>query len=120
LQIDGMNDAAFAMELESKAGAVDADMTVTHGGETEGIVFLGVFLVADANKRHFQQTQYGGKDLLSGKAFSSEVFLHTLSDQWKRAPECDHPFKFVSVPHFAPSWMVPVLFTAPGIPARRL
>ena len=38
-----MKDAALAVELESKGEAVDADMTVTHGGETERIVFLGIF-----------------------------------------------------------------------------
>ena len=80
LQIDGMKDAAFPVKLKPKGGAVDPDMAVTHGGETEGIVFLRVFLVPDANKGDLQQTHDGGEDLLSGKAFSSEVLLHALPD----------------------------------------
>ena len=68
VEIDGVVDAAFALEAEGDVRAVDFDVLVAHGGEAVGVVLAGVLFVADTDERGFHEADEGGEDLFARQA----------------------------------------------------
>jgi hypothetical protein len=59
VQIDGMVDAALALEGERDVRTVDLYVPITHGGETVGFVFASVSFVAYADECVLHQANDG-------------------------------------------------------------
>ena len=112
--------AALAAELEAQGRAVDVDVLVAQGGQAEGVVLLGVLLVADADQRRLEELDDGRQHLLAPQAALRQVALDPLADLRQRVAEGDHAAELGLVADLPPVGVVAVLLAPPGVAAGRL
>lgn len=80
VQFHFMALAAFAAEPETYAVTSDLDVLVTQRGQSVGMIGLGVFDVADADRGSLQQTHDRRQDLLAGQSWLCQVGLDAAAD----------------------------------------
>jgi hypothetical protein len=113
-------DAALALEGEVDGVALDVDVAVAHGGETVGVVGVGVFLVADADEGGLHEADDGGEDFGARHVGEGEVVLDSLTDGGQSGAEEEHALVLGFVADLAPARVVAALLTALGIAAGGL
>lgn len=112
--------AAFAFEAETDAAALYLDVFVAHGGEAEGVIGAGVFVVADADEGGFEKLDDGGEHLAAVEIGELEILGDAGADFGKGAAELEDAFVLGLVAGLAPERMVAVLFAAACVDAGGL
>ena len=115
-----MLDAALALEQEPDRRAFHVDVAVTQRRQSEGLVLLGVLLVADARERRLEKADDRGHDLLLRQAGPAQVACDASANAREHAPEPRHAAELVGVTSLPPPRVVAVLLAAPRVPSRRL
>ena len=112
--------AALAAKADVDTAAVDRDMAIAQRGQAEALVRLGVFGVADADKRHFHQANDRRQNLFARQTAAPQIGFDTGADQRQDASERQKLCVFRLVAHLAPARMVAVLLAPARVAAGRL
>jgi len=120
LDVDGVVDAGFSLEVEGDGAAVDVDVAVVQGGEAVGVVFAGIFFVADADAGGLHEADDGAEDLFAGEAGEGEVVVDLFADDGEGVAEEDHALVLGFVADLAPAGMVAALLASTLVAAGDL
>ena len=119
-EIDSVFDSAFPLKIEGDGGSIHAYMPVPHGGETEGMVFARVFLVAYPDQCGLHKAHYGGQHFPARHIRQCEVALHLLSNCRESGAEGEHSFIFGFIANLTPFRVIASLLSAFCVAARCL
>src|ERR1700704_5285660 len=113
-------DPALPAEAEEQFRALDLDVTLAQGRETEGAVLARVLVVAHADQRLVEQHHHGGEDLAPREIARAQVALHALADLGEGFAELEHAPELRLVARLAVQGMVAVLLAAARVARSRL
>jgi len=114
---DAVELAALAAELELDARAVHLHVPVAHRREAEGVVLLGVALVADADAGALEQPNDERQHLAARQSLQRHVGAHLAAHARQHARELGKMVELVGVAHFTPARVVAVLLSSARIAA---
>jgi len=117
---DAVELAALAAELEFHARAAHLHVAVAHGGEAEGVVLLGIALVADANRGALEEPHDERQHLAARQPGKGDVGARLAADARQRLGEFHQMVELVGVAHLSPARVVAVLLAAARVAARDL
>src|SRR4029079_9407718 len=117
---DAVELAALAAELEFHAGAIHLHVAVAHGRQAEGIVLLGVTLVAYADAGPLEQLHEEREHLAARQPGDGHVGAHLAADARQGPRECGEALELVGVAQLAPARVLAILLAAARVPARGL
>jgi hypothetical protein len=90
--------ARLAREIEPQDAASDRHVLATHGGQSVGLVLLGVFGVADPDKRLLEKAYDRREHLLAGQTLALHVGRYEAPQGRKRGRELHDMLVLVLVP----------------------
>ncbi len=115
-----MELAALAAELELDAIAAHLHVAVLHRGEAEGVVLLGVALVADADAGALEELHEERQHLAPWQARRRDVGAHVAADTRQRFRELEQVIELVRIAQHPVARVVAVLLASARVAARGL
>src|ERR1700722_9999532 len=94
VHVDFVMNAALAAKLKMRRGAFDLYMLVEERGQSEGVVRLGIFLIADADKRCFQKAYHVGQHFDAPQTWQRQVRVDPGAYDGQGAGKVDHAMIF--------------------------
>ncbi len=120
IEVDVMIDARFSAELKMNMLAMNFNVRVADRGEAERIIVAGVFLIADADERFFEELHERGKNFFARQSFELEVAFGRPANFGKRFPKGNHAVEFRFIARLPPQRVITVLLAFAGIDAGSL
>src|SRR2546425_12541202 len=117
---DRVVHAALAAEGKLQLRALDLEVAPAQGGEPEGAVLAGVFVVAHADQRLVEQHHHGGEDLAPRQVARAQIALDALADLGEHFAELEHAAELGFVARLAVARMVAILLSSARVARRRL
>ena len=116
----GVSHAALAAEVKFDRCPVHGDVLATEGRETVGMIFMNVFLIADAHHRSFEQEHDRRKHFLPAESLASNIAMDASTNPRKVFGEGDQSMELRAVAGRSKLRMVAILLAPFPIPSRRL
>src|SRR5207237_5162450 len=106
--------STLAAKLKVQLRPFDLHMLAAQGSQAKGLVFFGIFFVADADKAYLEEFNHRGQHFISRQAGQLEISCHATANPRERVGEGDHVKIFGFIAHFTPALVVAMLLA----PAR--
>jgi hypothetical protein len=100
---------AFAAKVKAQAGTLDLYMAIPQRGQSERLVFPCIFVIADANKRRFEQSHDSCQYLVPRQSRKGKIVLHSGAYVRQHFRELDHAAELCRIANLAIAWVISIL-----------
>src|SRR6185312_2670655 len=120
VDLDFLTNPALARKAEPDGGSIDLDMAVVERGDTEGLVFLGGCLVADAHACLIENADYRGQNFFTRHTGKREVLPRGFPDGLQSLDYPRNTIELRLVPDSAIRAVISILLASAEIVPDRL